>query len=100
MRCFGSQSVLACGLILLFSTVQAASGIQSDDCANAPLIGEVTDLAFDTRGMTFDGPGHYVKGPNIWYRYVASCTGDATVSLLGSDFDTHLASCVDFALHR
>ncbi|MHC4628429.1 MAG: hypothetical protein ACYTDV_15740, partial [Planctomycetota bacterium] len=33
MKCLGSHSVLACGLILLLSTVQAALGIQSDDCA-------------------------------------------------------------------
>ena len=91
MKCLGSHSVLACGLILQLSTVQAALGIQSDDCANAPLIGEVTGLAFDTRGMTFDGPGHFVKGPNIWYRYVTSCTSAVTISLVGSDFDTKLA---------
>ena len=92
MKCLGSQSVLACGLILLLSTVQAAVGIGNDDCANAPLIGDVTNLAFDTRGATFDGPGQYMRGgANIWYRYVASCTGEVTVSLVGSDFNTQLA---------
>jgi hypothetical protein len=91
MKCFRSQLVLTCGLILLLSTVQAALGVQSDDCANAPVIGEVTDMAFDTRGTTSDGSTWYVDGSNIWYRYIPSCTGEATVSLVGSDFDTNLA---------
>jgi hypothetical protein len=51
----------------------------------------VTDLDFDTRGATFDGPGFCMTSPNIWYCYTASCTGDITVSLAGSSFDTMLA---------
>jgi len=62
-----------------------------DDCENAQAIGEVKDLAFDTTGRTFDGPGLCMTSPNIWYVYTASCTGDATVSLLGSSYDTMLA---------
>ncbi|MFH1715756.1 MAG: PPC domain-containing protein, partial [Planctomycetota bacterium] len=63
----------------------------NNDCQDAVSVGEVMNLEFDTRGATFDGPGHYVYGPNIWYRYTASCTGNVTVSLSGSDFDTELA---------
>jgi len=62
-----------------------------DDCANAQAVGEVTNLSFDTRGATFDGPGHCMSSPNTWYCYTASCTGDVTVSLLGSSYDTMLA---------
>ena len=62
-----------------------------DDCDNAQAIGEVKDLAFDTRNATFDGPGLCLTSPNIWYVYTASCTGEATVSLLGSSYDTMLA---------
>jgi len=62
-----------------------------DDCENAQSIGEVKDLAFDTTGRTFDGPGLCMTSPNIWYVYTPTCTGDATVSLLGSSFDTMLA---------
>jgi len=92
MKCLGSKLVFACMLILLLGGVSAAVDIQADDCADAPLVGDVKNLEFDTRGTTYDGPGHFVRGPNIWYRYVASCTGDVTVSLLGStDFDTMLA---------
>jgi GEVED domain len=62
-----------------------------DNCANAQAVGNVTNLAFDTRGMTFDGPGYCMTSPNIWYCYTASCSGNVTVSLLGSSYDTMLA---------
>jgi hypothetical protein len=32
-----------------------------------------------------------MSSPNIWYCYTASCTGNVTVSLLGSSYDTVLA---------
>ena len=63
----------------------------NDDCKNAKLIGDVTDLSFNTNKATFDGPGHCMTSPNVWYLYVASCTGEATVSLCGSSYDTKLA---------
>jgi len=63
----------------------------NDDCQNAKLIGNVTNLPFDTSEATFDGPGHFMTGPNIWYIYTATCTGEATVSLCGSGYDTRLA---------
>ncbi|MBN1804009.1 MAG: hypothetical protein JW837_02040 [Sedimentisphaerales bacterium] len=63
----------------------------NDNCINAVPISDVTDLPFDTTGATFDGPGHCMTGPNIWYVYTAACTGQATVSLCGSSYDTKLA---------
>jgi hypothetical protein len=63
----------------------------NDNCANAEPIGEVTDLTFDTTSATFDGPGHCMTSPNIWYVYTATCTGQVTVSLCGSSYDTKLA---------
>ena len=100
MKCFGSQSVLACGFILLLSTVQAALGVgllpvtnrpHNDRCDKADPVGDVTNLAFDTARATFDGPGHCMVSPNLWYCYTASCTGSVTISLAGSSFDTKLA---------
>ncbi|MHC4435187.1 MAG: GEVED domain-containing protein, partial [Planctomycetota bacterium] len=35
--------------------------------------------------------GLCMTGPNLWYCYTASCTGNITVSLSGSDYDTMLA---------
>ena len=66
-------------------------GVPNDDCYNAKLIGNVTDLTFDTSNATYDGPGHCMTSPNIWYIYTATCTGEATVSLCGSSYDTKLA---------
>ncbi len=63
----------------------------NDNCQNAKLIGNVTGLMFDTSDATFDGPGHCLTSPNIWYIYTATCTGEAIVSLCGSGYDTKLA---------
>jgi len=63
----------------------------NDDCDNAKPIGNVTNLPFDTTEATFDGPLGCVESPNIWYRYTATGTGDVTVSLCGSSYDTKLA---------
>ncbi|MHC4498511.1 MAG: hypothetical protein ACYS21_05290, partial [Planctomycetota bacterium] len=63
----------------------------NDDCANAEAVGDVVDKPFDTMCATFDGDGHCMTGPNIWYCYTATCTGYVTVSLCGSGYDTRLA---------
>jgi len=87
-----SKWAMACALVLLLSIGHVALGAPSNDnCSNAKIVGNVTDLPFDTTEATFDGPGHYLTGPNIWYCYTASCTGCATVSLLGSSYDTKMA---------
>ncbi len=86
------KTAMACALVLLFSVVNVAFGAPSnDDCANAKAVGNVTNLPFDTREATIDGPGHYFSSPNVWYCYTATCTGCATVSLAGSSFDTRVA---------
>jgi hypothetical protein len=63
----------------------------NDDCENAEPIGDVVDLAFSTDLATFDGLGTCMTSPNIWYCYTATCTGEATISLCGSEYDTKLA---------
>jgi hypothetical protein len=63
-----------------------------DNCANAKPIGNVTDLVFDTRDATFDGPGLCMNSPNIWYCYTAPCTGNVTVTTSGTTYDTMLAA--------
>jgi hypothetical protein len=100
MKWLQSKLALACGLILLLGAANVALGVgvkpvslipPNDNCANAKAVGNVTSLAFDTTNATFDGPGHYISSPNVWYCYTATCTGCATVSLAGSSFDTKLA---------
>ncbi len=65
--------------------------LENDDCANATEINEVVDLAFSTDPATFDGGGTCLSSPNIWYCYTATETGNATISLCGSDYDTKMA---------
>jgi hypothetical protein len=63
----------------------------NDDCADALPIGTVFEQPFDTTVATNDGDGTCMSSPNIWYCYTASCSGELTVSLCGSTFDTKLA---------
>ncbi|MHC4541825.1 MAG: hypothetical protein ACYS74_18920, partial [Planctomycetota bacterium] len=77
---------------LSISCVGEPGPVSKDDCANAKPIGDVTDLPFDTDGATFDGAGHCMRSPNIWYCYTASCTGNVTVALSGTSYDTMLAA--------
>ncbi|TKJ36470.1 MAG: hypothetical protein CEE38_11695 [Planctomycetes bacterium B3_Pla] len=77
------------GRMTIISDAPPASS--NDDCQNAWPIGNVDDLPFDTTDATFDGSGHCMSSPNIWYCYTAPCTGEATISLCGSSFDTILA---------
>jgi hypothetical protein len=63
----------------------------NDNCADAIPIGNVTNLRFTTRYATYDGLGNCMTSPNIWYVYTATCTGNASASLLGSTYDTQIA---------
>jgi hypothetical protein len=71
----------------------------NDECANRMPV-EDGQFAFDTRGASTDGPtlppscdeGYGLSFvQDIWYLYGAGCTGQATVSLCGSAYDTRLA---------
>ncbi len=79
------------GVISISCDSEPPVNLNNDNCQNAKLIGNVTGLAFDTSDATFDGPGHCLTSPNIWYIYTATCTGEATVSLCGSGYDTKMA---------
>ena len=91
MRRLGSKLVLACTMILLPAATHVAWGVGNNNCAGAKPISDVTDMDFDTRDASFDGPGLCLTSPNLWYCYTASCTGNVTVSLAGSGYDTMLA---------
>ncbi|MHC4705227.1 MAG: hypothetical protein ACYTFQ_32155, partial [Planctomycetota bacterium] len=94
------KPTLACAVVLLFCAAHVALGATvaptvvrppNNDCDKAEPVGDVTNLAFDTSRATFDGPGHFMRSPNLWYCYTATCTGEVTISLAGSQFDTKLA---------
>jgi hypothetical protein len=95
MELLKSNTMLACVLALLLCAANIALGVTAvpanNDCSNAKAVGNVTNLSFDTSNATFDGPGHYINSPNIWYCYTATCNGCATASLQGSSFDTKIA---------
>jgi hypothetical protein len=86
-------AIAAIILALLLGIPQVGNGAPpaNDDRENAKSIGNVTNLAFDTTEATIDGSELCMSGTNIWYCYTAACTGEATVSLCGSSFDTRLA---------
>ena len=86
-----SKLLLVCMSMLLLGGARVALGVTNNNCINAEPIGDVRNKDFETREATFDGPGLCLTSPNIWYCYTASCTGTATVSLLGSGYDTMLA---------
>jgi hypothetical protein len=79
------------GLLTITTCGVVSPPPSNDDCDNASSIGTVTDMHFDTSSATFDGPGLYMTSPNIWYVLIAPCSGEVTVSLCGSGFDTRLA---------
>ena len=79
------------GFITISCEGESSPPASGDSCWNAQPVGDVIDLPFDTTNAAFDGTGVCMVSPNIWYRYNATCTGDVTVSLLGSDYDTMLA---------
>jgi hypothetical protein len=100
MKRFSSNLVLVFECVLLLVAANIALGVNvkpglirpvNDNCANAKPVGNITNQAFDTSNATFDGPGHYMRSPNLWYCYTATCNGCATVSLRGSSFDTKVA---------
>ncbi len=70
--------------------ITEVTAVANDDCANTIAIGAVTDLPFSTLLATNDGPLTCVNGANIWYDYTATYTGNAIISLCGSEYDTQL----------
>jgi hypothetical protein len=65
--------------------------LENDAWENCTAIGDVVDLAFSTKQATPDGPGGCLTSPTLWYCYTASCSGRATISLCGSDYNTKMA---------
>jgi len=82
-----------------FVTVSPPDPGANDECAEAFVISNGS-FSFETSTATTDGPdepgacnlGGYTHVENdIWFMYTATCSGDVTVSLCGSSFDTKLA---------
>jgi hypothetical protein len=68
----------------------------NDACADASAVSDGV-TAFDTDQATTDGPDESATcsggSPlqDVWFRYTATCSGEATVALCGSAFDAAIA---------
>jgi hypothetical protein len=95
------NSIVACGVVALLGVgtalwaaetrLSAGEPPSNDRCDRALPVGEVLDLGFSTTKATADGRGDPIRGPNIWYCYTPSRTGEAIASLDGSKYDTVMA---------
>lgn len=94
LRVGGYGSATGPGLINLACTGAPAN----NDCANAITVSDGV-IPFTTNGATTDGPpspacqffGDDQVNQDIWFRYVATCTGPLSVALCDSEYDTKLA---------
>jgi hypothetical protein len=99
MKRIQSKLIHICVMLIIFcvatdataNVVQVTTYPENDLCTDAAKIGDVTNLPFNTTGARFGGRGLCMVSPNIWYCYTSPCTGDVTVSLAGSSYDTMLA---------
>jgi hypothetical protein len=86
------MGVLASALVVSGSAV-AQTSVENDDCQNAI---PITDGTYQgkTLGASVDGTAGcgLGTGPDVWYRYTATCDGFLHVDTCGSDpFDTNLS---------
>jgi len=99
IRIGGVDGAVGMGALSLSCT--PSTSLVNDDCADAlPVVDGLTE--FDSTGATTDGPAEpgceFFTGVNdadIWYAYTSACTGNVTVSLCGSAYDTTLAVYAD-----
>lgn len=72
----------------------------NNNCGSAITILANTDVPFSTIGASTDGPIEPLLCANasddsvtqdVWFRWVATCTGSVSVSTCGSSYDTRLA---------
>ncbi len=90
---FGNAIALGSGnrsFAILALTAGGAAAPANDDCANASVITEGTVVTGSTGGAAGieGGTCNGQDDADVWYRYTASSTGTARVSLCGSGFDT------------
>ncbi len=79
-----------------------AGGPANDDCRNSEPFALDGNTSFSTIGANTDGvdeffpeecftTGHANIDHDIWYRYMATCSGELKVNLCNSDFDTKVS---------
>lgn len=77
--------------------------LPNETCSNATLVSNGS-FPYNNLGATTDGPdepslcdfvGETQVNADVWFQYVATCTGEATFSLCQSDYPTKLAVYAD-----
>jgi hypothetical protein len=71
----------------------------NDSCSNATSVTNGFPVAFSTVGASTDGPiesacnnvGNTQVSQDVWFRFVAPCSGTVRVSMCGADFDSRVA---------
>lgn len=96
--CDGTADVACPGLCLANCTC-ASGAPANDNCANARTVTQGTHT-FNNLGATTDGVAHpglctffnydHIES-DVWFRFVADCTGPAVASLCGTEYDTKVA---------
>ncbi|MDO9577993.1 MAG: hypothetical protein Q7J16_08915, partial [Candidatus Cloacimonadales bacterium] len=71
--------------------LDVAFSIGGDTCGDAMVVGEVTDLPFDTSLATASGFGYVSTSPDLWYVFTPASDGLLYVGLCDTSFDTKLA---------
>lgn len=87
------KRLLVLGAALLCGAVAQAQST-NDSCANALPVQDGVSVTFTTTGNSVDGadPGCGGQAPvDVWFSYLANCTGQVTFSLCGSSYDTRVA---------
>lgn len=84
--------------VVLSIQVDKVLPVPNNDCEGATIVGNGS-TAFSNDGATTDGDDHQICafggvtgiGSDVWFQYTATCTGDLTVDLCNSNFDTKVA---------
>ncbi len=85
--------------VRLVMLTEKAINLPNDNCAQK-IEAFNGDTAYSTIGASTDGPNeptacHFFSysqvGSDIWYNYTATCTGNVTVDLCSSNYDTKVA---------
>ncbi|MGE3108643.1 MAG: GC-type dockerin domain-anchored protein [Phycisphaerales bacterium] len=80
LRVTGFSTARGTGTLGWFQAGGGGGGPANDNCANATLIGDGT-TNFDGTNATTDGPQPCgLISNDVWFEYVASCTGNATAT--------------------
>ncbi|MHC4908742.1 MAG: M12 family metallo-peptidase [Planctomycetota bacterium] len=94
IRIGGTNGAEGAGIMDITSTPCIPEPPNNNCGSSSPILDG--DTAFTTIGATTDGPAEDCGDIelDVWYRYVATCDGQATISVCDADYDAALAAYV------